>query len=122
MSQVRENEQKLNEMILQGQAMEAFEQFYADDIVMQENTDDPRIGKDACRAYEQEFFGSVAEFHGAQLLNSSVDGDRSYSEWIFDVTFADGNRMTNTQVAARTWKDGKITREQFFYKPNVRPS
>lgn len=122
MSDVRANEQQLNAMILQGQGMEAFEQFYADDCVMQENTDAPRVGKDACRAYEQEFFGAVAEFHGAELLHSAVDGDRSYSEWVFDATFQDGNRMTNTQVAARTWKDGKVVREQFFYQPNIRPA
>lgn len=49
-------------MIAAGQAMEAFERFYADDVVMQENTEQPREGKDACRKYDEEFFGNVAEF------------------------------------------------------------
>ena len=62
---------------------------------------------------------NIAEFHGAELHRSAVDGEQSYSEWTFDCTFKDGTRMRNTQVAARTWKDGKVQKEQFFYKPNV---
>ncbi|MEM9072770.1 MAG: nuclear transport factor 2 family protein [Myxococcota bacterium] len=116
---IRAAESELNAMILKGQGMEAFEKFYADNVVMQENRQDPRKGKDACRTYEQEFFGAVAEFHGAELHHSAVDGDRSYSEWTFDVTFKDGKRMTNTQIAARTWKDGRVVFERFFYEPNI---
>ena len=112
-------EKELNEMVASGQAMEAFEKFYADDVVMQENNQEPRRGKDACRKYEEEFFGNVAEFHEGSLQGSAAQGDRSYSEWIFDVTFKDGSRMRNHQVAARRWKDGKVMFEQFFYEPNI---
>ena len=108
-------ERELNQMIAAGQAMEAFERFYADDVVMQENTEPPREGKDACRKYEEEFFGNVAEFHEGSLHGSTAQGDRSYSEWIFDVTLKDGTRMRNHQVAARTWRDGKVVRERFYY-------
>ncbi len=119
MADIRALDSELNAMILKGQGMEAFEKFYADDCIMQENTDDPRVGKDACRKYEEDFMGNIAEFHGAELLNASVDGERSYSEWVFDCSFKDGTRMRNTQVAARTWSGGQIAKEQFFYKPNL---
>lgn len=119
MSNTREGETALNTMILEGQGMEAFEKYYADQCVMQENVDEPRVGKDACRAYEETFFGNIAEFHGAELHHSAVDGERSFSEWTFDVTFKDGTRMRNRQIAARTWQDGKVIEERFFYKPNV---
>ncbi len=115
-------EAELNEMIASGQAMEAFEKFYADDVVMQENNQDPRKGKDACRKYEEEFFGNVAEFHEGSLHGSAAQGDLSYSEWVFDVTFKDGSRMRNHQVAARRWKDGKVVSEKFFYEPNITSS
>ena len=39
--------------------------------------------------------------------------------WVFDVTFKDGSRMRNHQVAARRWADGKVIYEQFFYQPNI---
>ena len=107
-------DQKLNEMILSGQALDAFDRFYADDVVMQEGTQPAREGKAANRDYEEKFFGSIAEFHGAELLNSAVEGDQSYSEWIFDATLNDGTRMTNTQVAARKWRDGKVVWERFY--------
>ena len=102
-----------------GPAMEAFVKFYADDVVMKENNQEARKGKDACRKYEEDFFGNVAEFHEGSLHGSAAQGDRSYSEWIFDVTFKDGSRMRNHQVAARRWKDGKVVSEHFFYEPNI---
>ena len=119
MTDLRTLENDLNQMILAGAGLDAFEKHYADDIVMRENVDAPRVGKDACRDYEIAFFQNVAEFHGAELLHSAVDGDRSYSEWVFDCTFKDGTRLRNTQVAARTWRDGKVVNEQFFYQPTV---
>mgnify|MGYP001545980807 CR=1 FL=1 len=112
-------DRELNEMIASGNAMEAFEKFYADDVVMKENNQDARRGKESCRKYEEEFFGNVAEFHEGSLQGSAVEGDRSYSEWIFDVTLKDGSRMRNHQVAARTWRRGKVASEQFFYEPNI---
>lgn len=112
---IAELERELNEMIASGKAMEAFEKFYAEDVVMQENTQEPRVGKAACRQYEQQFFGNVAEFHEGSFHGSAAEGDRSFSEWIFDVTFKDGTRMRNEQVAARRWKDGKVVYERFYY-------
>jgi len=115
-------EAELNQMILSGQALDAFERFYADDVVMQENQHEPRRGKDANREYEQQFFGSIAEFHGAALGGVAVAGNKSFSEWTFDVTFQDGTRMTNDQVTARTWNDGKVVFERFYYTPNLKPA
>jgi len=112
---IQELEKELNEMIASGKAMEAFEKFYAEDVVMKENQEEPRVGKEACRKYEENFFGNVEEFHEGSFHGSAAEGDRSFSEWVFDVTFKDGTRMRNHQVAARKWKDGKVVHEQFFY-------
>ncbi len=108
-------EKELNDMILAGQAMEAFEKFYAEDVVMQENSDEPFRGKDVNRKREEEFFASVEEFHGAQLVGSASGDDRSYAEWDWDVTFKGVGRVRMNQVAARQWKDGKIVHERFYY-------
>jgi ketosteroid isomerase-like protein len=108
-------DQQLNEMVLTGKAMDAFEKFYAEDVVMQENSEDPRVGKDVNRKFEQEFFASVGEWHDGQLLASAINGDTSFSEWYMDISFKNGFRMKSTQVAVRKWKDGKIVHERFFY-------
>lgn len=105
----------LNDTILSGQIMEAFEKFYADDVVMQENASDPFVGKAVNRDREQAFVDSVAEFHGAEILATSTAGDVSFSEWMMDITFQDGNRKKLEQVAVRRWKDGQVVSERFYY-------
>jgi ketosteroid isomerase-like protein len=107
---------KLNEMVLTGKALQAFDEFYADDVVMQENSDEPRVGKAANRKAEEEFFASVAEWHDGKVLATAVNGDTSFSEWFMDITFKNGYRAKMAQVAVRKWKDGKIAHERFFYQ------
>lgn len=110
-------EHQLTQLILDGRSLEAFEQFYADDIVMQENTDVPVVGKERNRAREQAFFGALAEV-GVTLLGSAVNGDVAYSEWIFELQFKDGRKVALTEVSARRWKHGKVVHERFYYNPN----
>jgi ketosteroid isomerase-like protein len=106
---------ELNQMILSGQVMDAFEKFYAEDVVMQENLNPEIKGKAACREHENEFFSKVEAFHGATLIGAAAKGDNAYSEWEYDVTFKGAPRVKMTQVAARKWKDGKVSHERFYY-------
>lgn len=117
MSNTAQLDAELNDMIRQGKALEAFEKFYADDVVMMEN-DQAFEGKEANRKREQEFFGNIAEVHGAGITSSAVsaDGTTSFCEQFFDATFKDGNRMKMEEVAVRTWRDGKVIKERFYYK------
>jgi len=115
MSTIASLDKDVNYKILSGKAMEAFEQYYADDVVMQENSDKPFEGKDVNRKREIEFFSSIKEFHGAKLLASAVADDTSFGQWWMDVTMKNGSRVTMDQVAVRKWKDGKIVHERFFY-------
>jgi ketosteroid isomerase-like protein len=106
---------ELNQMILSGQVMDAFEKFYAEDVVMQENLGDEIKGKPACRQHEVDFFSKVEAFHGAEMLGAASNGDTSYSEWVYDVTFKGAPRVKLTQIAARRWKDGQVVHERFYY-------
>lgn len=110
-------ENQLNRLILEGRALEAFEQFYSEDIVMQENTDPPVVGKERNRAREQAFFGALADI-GVTLLGSAVGGDVAYSEWIYELTFKDGRKVALTEVTARRWRDGQVAHERFYYNPS----
>ncbi len=114
MSTVAELDKKLNEAILTGRAMEAFEELYADDVVMMENNE-TFVGKELNRKREIEFFSSVAEWHGAKVEFEAINGDVTFGQWWMDVTFKNGYRYTNTQIAVRQWKDGKLVHERFFY-------
>ena len=115
MSKTAELDAELNQMVLTGQAMEAFEKFYADNVVMQENSDPPTEGKDANRKREIEFFSSVEQFHDGAVVAHAVNGDVSFTQWMMDISFKGGQRMKMEQVAVRNWKDGKVVNERFFY-------
>jgi ketosteroid isomerase-like protein len=112
---VQELDKQLNDDVLSGKAMEAFEKYYADDVVMQENSEEPRQGKDANRKAEEEFVASVEAWNGGSVKASAVNGDVSFSEWEMDITFKGGKRVKMSQVAVRHWKNGKIVNERFFY-------
>lgn len=112
---IQELDQKVNEAVLNGTAMDAFEKYYADDVVMQENSDEPRSGKDANRKAEEQFFASVEKWNGGACTASAVNGDVSFSEWEYDITFKGGTRVKMNQVAVRRWKNGKIVHERFYY-------
>ncbi len=109
-------DRKLNQAILTGKALEAFDELYAEDVVMQENSNEPFVGKALNRDREVKFFSSIAELHDLKLLGEAASGDVSFSEWLFDVTFQGGARYKLEQVAVRRWKDGKIVHERFYYK------
>jgi hypothetical protein len=114
-SNLSQLDRELNELILAGQAMDAFERFYADDVIMQENTEAPCIGKAANREREVQFFSAIEQFHGASMHSSIVGDDVSMSEWTFDCTLKGGQRYTVHQVARRRWKEGRVVHERFYY-------
>lgn len=117
---IKEDVKELNDMISQGKVMEAFEKFYAEDVVMQENSEEPRIGKDTNREFEKKFMENIQEFHEAKLnaVAFSEDGEKVMNYWDMDVTFKGGQRRKSSQVSVQKWKDGKIVKERFFYNPN----
>ena len=114
---IKENVKELNDMILQGKIMDAFEKFYADDVVMQENSEEPRVGKDKNREFEKNFVENIEEFHGAKInaVAFSDDGEMAMSQWEMDITFKDGKRNKSAQVTVQKWKDDKIVNERFFH-------
>jgi ketosteroid isomerase-like protein len=112
---VQQLDKELNDMVLSGKILDAFEKFYTDDVVMQENSEEPRRGKAANREAEKQFIASVEQWHGARVIASAVNGEVSFSEWEMELTFKGGHRVKMNQVAVRQWKNGKIAHERFFY-------
>lgn len=114
---IRAHVDELNQMILRGEILDAFEKFYADDVVMQDNDDEPRRGKDVNREYEKAFVNGLTEFRGAELKSVAIDHENgiAFNRWFFDYTHKDWGDMTYNQVAVQRWKDGKIVRETFYH-------
>jgi ketosteroid isomerase-like protein len=105
----------INDMILERKALEAFDQFYHDDIVMQEN-DNPIVEEKAVnRQREEDFFEAITEFRVAQPLKVTIAENITMVEWHFDYTHKDWGIKNYTQVVVQDWKDGKIIKEKFYY-------
>lgn len=107
--------QELIVYVQTGRILEAIEEFYADDVVMQENTAPPTAGKAANAKREAAFLADVAEVHENRAVAFVVDGDRAVIHWIFDFTARDGRRYRMDQVASQTWRGDRIVHERFYY-------
>jgi hypothetical protein len=101
----------------QGQLLEAFDQYYAEGVVMTEPRG-TREGKKSCREYEVQFLNSIQEFHGLDVKSITADEEAGITtvESAMDVTFKDGNRANMEQVAVQRWEGDKIVHERFYYQ------
>ena len=105
---------ELNQMILEGKALEAFETFYAESCIMMDQGFEPWVGKDLNREREGDFFSKITEFRAGELRETAVRGDTSFSIWHWDYTHAEWGEVKYDQVAVRRWVDGLITEERFY--------
>lgn len=116
MSDLNQLDQELNDMIFQGKILEAFDKFYADDVVMEEEGEQ-RVGKEANREYEEQFVNALQEFHSAEIHARAIDEENNviFSEWTNEMTLEGVGRVEQNQVSVRTWNDdGQITNEKFY--------
>ncbi len=105
-------ERQLNAQVLAGHLREAYERWYADEVVMDESGHYAVKGKAENRE-RQEAVGRMFRVFGRRLISSAVEGCRSFSEWEFDLEYS-GIRYIEKQVAVREWHDGKVIRERFY--------
>ena len=113
---LKENVHKLNNMIMEGNLMKAFEKFYEEEIIMQENSEEPRVGKDANRKFEEQFISNIQEVHDAKAETIAYNEETGITmvQWSFDMTFKDGTRKKMSEVSVQLWENGKIIHERFF--------
>ena len=112
---LKANFEDIKSLVLQGKAMEAFEKYYAEDVVMQENETPATVGKAANRDRELDFFDQVIEFRGMELKAVAYGEDLIISEWFVDYTHAEWGKVTHDQVSVSRWKDGKIVHDRYYY-------
>ena len=103
--------------LFSGQLLDAFDQYYHNDVVMIEATGDKRIGKATNREYEVQFLESVKEWHGGGVVGITSDeeaGITMVESWI-EVTFQNSFRTKMEQVARQKWQGEQIIEERFYY-------
>ena len=113
-------QEKINDVynhVANGTAMDAFEKYYDEDVVMILEDGTEVEGKDANREREKEFFGSVESFNdmGIVSITSNEDEKATAVESWMDVTFKGADEPTKIQqVATQQWEEGKIVKERFY--------
>lgn len=60
MSTITEKLEGLNQLVISGKLLDAFEKYYHDDVVMQENEEAPVVGKDVNRKREETFLSNIS--------------------------------------------------------------
>ncbi len=106
---------EMNQMVLEGKILDAFEKYYSDEVVMQEINMEPVVGKDANREREQRWFSGITEFRGAEVTNVAVGDNVSMVEWFMDYSHKEYGEVKMNQVAVQTWEDDKIVKEVFYH-------
>jgi hypothetical protein len=114
----KEKAQEIYNLMFQGKLLEAFDTYYADNVVMQELGEEPRVGKAINREYEIKFLDSIQEIHGGGV--SAIASDEAnkvvfIENWL-DVTFKSGMRINMAQVCVQTWEGEHIVKETFYHK------
>ena len=103
-------------MMGEGQMMEAFEKYYAENVVVVEANGDTRNGKEAQRQAIQQWFGMVQEMHGGGVNSITANEETGHAcveSWT-DVTMG-GHRNKMEEVAVQRWENGQIVHERFYY-------
>lgn len=106
--------------VLSNDHVGAIERWHAEDTSMQENQDEPRVGRELLAAGERRVMANLASVRTELLAPPIVDGDQVAIRWRFTFERADGASLRMEEVAWQTWRGNKIWRETFFYDPGQR--
>ena len=117
---LHEKAEDLQRMILGGDILGGFEKYYAEDVVMQENQSEPRVGKATNRTYEEQFVNGLTAFRDGRVLATAVeatddDNGTVFSEWFMDYSHSAFGDMKAAQVSVQRWKNGQVVSERFYH-------
>lgn len=105
----------LKVLLGKGQFLEAMDKYLADDVVLQEANNEPKVGKQTAIQAEKELLATVTDFGRYEMKNIAIKGNTSYYEAIMEFTTNDGQSHRFEQVNRTVWKDGKIINERYFH-------
>ncbi|HWF62221.1 MAG TPA: SnoaL-like domain-containing protein [Nitrospira sp.] len=110
--------QRLNDLfghVRQGKVIEAMNEFYDKDTVMQDNANPPTKGLAANIEREKQFLNGVKEWKGFEVKASGFGGDVTFYESTMDFIATSGQPVHMEQVSVAKWRNGKIVHERFYY-------
>lgn len=105
-------------LVEEGRTLEAMQRFYADEVVVFENRELSRAGKERCIEFELE---QQKEAHRPATLRAlkhacNETTGAGFVEWLIRFETAAGRPMRLEEVAVQSWRDGEIVEERFYYE------
>jgi hypothetical protein len=101
--------------VVGGKALDAFDRYYADDVTMQENDQPPRVGKAACRAFEEDFLTKIKAVRTYVCDGYVISDNKAYIVYRVDADHADWGTLKMSEVAIQELSNGIVVREKFVY-------
>jgi ketosteroid isomerase-like protein len=118
MTKLKNNVQKLNALIKDGKILEAFENYYSDDVIIQVNGNPPITGKVQIRKREMIFLQEIEKLNSADIKSvtfGGIDDNVSMTEWAINIENKDGEKKIIYRVNVLHWKDDKIINEKLYF-------
>jgi len=100
-----------------GRLLDAINEFYAEDVVMQENTQPPTVGRQTNLERERHFLSTVKEWRGFEVISQGAGNNVTFYETVMDWIGTDGTPVHVEQFVVAKWHDGKIVHERFYHNP-----
>lgn len=114
-----------------GQPLTAIERYYAPDVIVFENRELARAGREQCLEFEREASAQHTQPPKVKALRVVVDADQGlvFIEWKIRFLSNEGRPMLLEEVCVQEWERGQITNERFYYEgyvdegdPDAQPS
>ena len=102
--------------IREGRILDAINEFYSKDAVMQENNLPPTVGREANFEREKQFLSTVKEWQRFDVTAKGVGEDVTFYETVMDWVTTDGTQVHVEQVVVAKWQDGQITHERYYHQ------
>lgn len=101
----------------QGQTLRAIEAYYAEDVVVFENYERARSGRQACLSYERDALARMKEPSRLRAKAHAVDAVAGvvFLEWEIRFVGDDQRPMRLDEVSVQRWNKGRIVEERFYY-------
>ncbi len=102
-------------MLFEGRTEEAWERFYAEDVVRRTEWE-TRVGRTQNRDYIQEFVDNVESWTSNEITGIGIDEERAVTMVQFSQEFKHRmwGQIRNEIVIVQRWRDGRIYDESVF--------
>jgi limonene-1,2-epoxide hydrolase len=114
-SKLQQRLQDLLNHIRQGKIIEAMNEFYDKDTVMQDNGNPPTKGLAANIEREKQFMSGVKEWKGFNVIAQGAGDNVTFYESTTDFITTNDQSIHLEEVSVAKWKNGKIIHERFYY-------